>query len=107
VRSNRPYIYRRKEDAMNFEPTLFDNTMLETANEALLFCKDYLEKRELNVATQLEGLDPICTRTMASLALRVLFNIRTSVRGEAKECVDIAINAMKRAIRDPEYAAVA
>jgi hypothetical protein len=92
---------------MNFEPTLFDNPMLETANEALLFCKEALEKSELAVASQLEGLEPINTPSVARIAIGVLYNVRKSVRGEAQKHVDIAINAMKRAVSQPEYAAVA
>lgn len=84
---------------MSFEPVLFANTMFETANEAFLFCKGYLEEKgHADAAQHLEGLDPINAVSLGRLALKALYRARPLVTGDALEYVDIAINAMGRAV---------
>ena len=84
---------------MSFEPVLFDSTMLETANEAFLFCRACLEEKgHVDAVRPLKGLDPINTHLMGRLALRALLVTRPLVSGEVREYVDIAVNAMERAI---------
>ena len=78
--------------------------MHETAHEAFLFCKDCLEKRgHVNAVRRLEGLAPINTGTMSRLALAAMTDIRPSVQADedAVEYVDIAINALTRAVGTP------
>jgi hypothetical protein len=89
------------------EPVLFDSTMLETANEAFLFCKASLEKKEHPSAQRLEGLEPINTTAMGRLALRALYDVRPSVEGAEREYVDIAIQSLSRAVAVRQLSAVA
>jgi hypothetical protein len=92
---------------MHFEPMLFDNPMFETASEALFLCREYLEKSAPAAATRLAGFEPVNTAVMGRVALGILYEIRPSVRREGREYVDVAINAMKRALTEPAYDAVA
>jgi hypothetical protein len=83
----------------NYDPVLFDTPMYETANEALLFCKDDLEKRGHRLAAErLEGLAPINAPVLGRLALRALADIRADVGAESQEYVDIAVSSLERAL---------
>jgi hypothetical protein len=92
---------------MSHEPVLFDSTMLETANDAFLFCKEHLEKSEPRAAEALEGLAPINVPVLGRLALRALRDLEPRVKGADLEYVCIAINAMERALAAPALGAVA
>ena len=92
---------------MNCDPVLFASPMLETANEAFLFCKDLLLEKNDPAAQHLEGLDPINTASLGRLALKALYTVRSVVRGESREYVDIAINSMERAVGERPLNAVA
>lgn len=83
---------------MTHEPVLFTSTMFETANEAFLFCKNYLQSANHPAANHLEGLDPINDPTLGRLALRALHTVQPLVSGEARQYVDIALNALGRAM---------
>lgn len=89
------------------EPVLFDSTMLETANEAFLFCKASLEKKEHPAAQRLEGFDPINNTSVGRLALSALYDVQPAVETEDREYVDIAINALSRAVGTRRLPAVA
>jgi hypothetical protein len=93
----------RKEDAMHFEPVLFDNPMFETASEALFLCREFLEKNEPRAALRLAGFEPVNTAAMGRVVLGVLYQIRATVRGEAREHVDVALNAVRRALAEPAF----
>lgn len=92
---------------MNHEPVLFASTMYETANEAFLFCKEYLEKSDPRSAEMLEGIAPINVPVLGRLALRALQNLRTQANEETRVYVDIAINSMSRALGETPLSAVA
>jgi hypothetical protein len=93
---------------MSFEPVLFDNTMYETANEAFLFCRATLLRRgNLVAARYLEGLDPIHQPSLARVALQALHAAKPYARGESLEYVNIAIDAMERALETRPQRAVA
>lgn len=85
---------------MNFDPVLFDNSMYETANEAVLFCKEYLAQNgHAHVARDLENLNPVTGQAMAEFARASLTQAQKNVRGpKAAEYVRIALNTIDRAL---------
>ena len=89
---------------MTYEPVLFDNTMLETANEALLFCKDFLQgKGRVREASALEGLMPVHTKELGTYALEVLKNARKEIRSDdVLEYLDMAIDSICRGLETPQ-----
>ena len=86
------------------EPVLFDNTMLETANEALLFCKDFLQvKGCVREASTLAGLLPVHTKELGTYALETLAMTREELSGaEALEYLDMAMETIRRGIETPQ-----
>jgi hypothetical protein len=84
---------------MNLDPTLFTNPMYETANEAVLFCQEFLqEKGYLQFAIQLAGFTPVSCYNVAVIVRDILVGMQTRVRGEAAEYVAIALSTVCRAI---------
>ncbi len=79
---------------------LFDSTELETANEAVLFAKQYLEERGLEgLANHLEGLVPMTNHQIGRLVTGVLSDILPHTgRGQARDYVDLALRATQKAI---------
>lgn len=95
---------------MNLDPTLFESSMHETANEAVVFCKEYLEKAgHEEAAKQLAGYLPLHDGASAYLLVRVLEHILPAVSGEAAKYVSIALSTARRAVRreDVQLSAVA
>jgi hypothetical protein len=90
-----------------YDPTLFDSPMLETANEAVLFCKELLEKRDITAAAALESLGPISNKRLARMALEQLKHSRTRSSADSREYFDWAVDALTRALRPQQLAAVA
>lgn len=85
---------------MSFDPVLFDSTMYETANEAVLFCREYLEKNgNADAACALQNFEAITGADMALLALEALAGVQKQVRGpDAAEYVQMAIYTLERAL---------
>lgn len=85
---------------MNLDPVLFENSMYETANEAVLFCKEYLERNgHADVACDLDNLCPITDQAMAAYAREVLVRVQKNVRSrKAAEYVAIARSTVDRAL---------
>lgn len=93
---------------MSLDPVLFDSVAYETANETFSFCMGFLEQKGLpTVADRLKGFEPVNTSSQGVAALRALRTVRPLVAGEAREYVDIAINAVKHALGTYELAHVA
>lgn len=84
---------------MCFEPILFTNSMYETANEAVLFCKTYLEEEGLDdLAGCLAGLDAVNEAAIGRVAHRVLLGMQSRVPSAHGECIATALNALERAL---------
>lgn len=93
---------------MSFEPVLFPSTMYETANEAFLYARAILLKKgNLSATKHLDGLDPIHTPSLARLALQALREAKQYARGESLKYVNIAIDAMERALQTPSQRSAA
>ena len=93
---------------MNLDPTLFASPMYETANEAVLFCKDFLQKTgHTQFAEQLAGFTPVSHRTVAVVVHNLLKGMQPRVTGEAAEYVAIALNTVARALGSHAIRAVA
>jgi hypothetical protein len=99
---------RRKENAMSFEPALYDSPMYETADQAFSFCMEVLQRKGyLRARESLRGFEPINCAEQGHAALRALRSARPLVQGVALEYLDITINAVKRAVGEPSLARVA
>lgn len=85
---------------MIFDPVHFDSTMFETANDAVLFCREYLEKNDNpHVALALLNIDVITNAMTARVALERFQRVRAYVVGRAqREYVDATISTLDRAI---------
>ena len=92
---------------MTHEPINFTSTMFETANEAFLFCQEYLRRTGHPGSRLLRGLDPINCPALGRIALRALREVQPSTSGETREYVDMALGAMTRALEDGPLSAVA
>lgn len=85
---------------MNLDPVIFDNALLETANEAVLFCKNFFVRSEnAGLIPQLENVCPVTDLMMAYLARNTLRGMLPNVKGAAaRNYVQIAINTLTRAL---------
>ena len=93
---------------MSREPVIFSTVMFETANEAFLFCKDYLRDRGFHAESRrLRGLDPISAPLQGHYAIRALQEIRPLVPIEAKTLIDFALSSLARALENHPLPAVA
>jgi hypothetical protein len=88
---------KRKEDDMH------DYNTYDTANEAVLFCKEYLEERRLSdAASYLEGLDAITDQNSSGTAHARLEAVKKLVRDpRAQHAITLALNAVERALQEP------
>jgi hypothetical protein len=75
----------------------------ESANEALLFCKMYLEEKGLaDAAIYLEGLDHVCDHRTGRVAWSCLVAASQRVNDvSAMHFVTLALNAVERALQAP------
>ena len=89
---------------MSSEPTLFDSTMYETANEAVLFCKAHLKERgHTRLAKQLESATPVNSAAVGLVAQGILRNMRAQLPGDTGEFVALALSTVERALEsEPE-----
>ena len=84
---------------MDNDPVLFDSTELETASEAVQFCKLYLEERGFGCA-DLEGLVPITNADLGRLVTDALRKMLPNVRhAQAAEYLRIALHTTVGAVR--------
>jgi hypothetical protein len=85
---------------MNLDPLLFASPMYETANEAVLFCKDFLQEKGFTaLAERLAGNTPVNAIRPAIVVRDILLEARAQVRGEAAEYVSIALGTVERALQ--------
>jgi len=93
---------------MDLEPTLFPNPMYETANEAVLYCLSHLQKSGHAAATaSLNGLPPVSEAVVGRVVFQRLTALRPHVKVASKHYIDIALDALGRALKLPETRAVA
>ena len=93
---------------MSREPVIFSTVMFETANEAFLFCKDYLRDRGFHAESKrLRGLDPISAPLQGHCAIKALQEIRPMVSAEAQAFIDVALDGLSRALKHQPLPAVA
>ena len=84
---------------MNLDPTLFASSMYETANEAVLFCRDFLQEKDYApFAKQLAGFTPVNDFAVACVVRDILTAMQPHVRGAAAEYVAIALSTVERAM---------
>lgn len=84
---------------MNLDPVLFESSMHETANEAVLFCQEYLEEKGYeDIASALAGHLPLTDDTATYVVVCLLERALPRVQGEAVEYVRIALNTARRAL---------
>ena len=85
---------------MNLDPTLFESSMHETANEAVLFCKEYLEKKGYeSVARQLAAHLPLNDDASGRIVISILESALGITEKEALQYVHIALNTARRAVK--------
>jgi hypothetical protein len=71
----------------------------ESASEALLFCRSYLQEQQQRSADYLEGLDAIESPTMCRVALGRLRTALSRADGSAAQhVITLALNAVERAL---------
>ena len=93
---------------MDLEPTLFLNPMYETANEAVLYCLSHLQKNGYADSTaSLNGLSPVSEAVVGRVVFQRLTALRPHVTATSKHYIDIALDALGRALEMPEVRAVA
>jgi hypothetical protein len=72
--------------------------MHETANEAVLFAKEFLETHGYpQFAEQLVAFTPVNNDDVAQVVRSILKEMQPRVRGEAAEYVGIALSTVERA----------
>jgi hypothetical protein len=83
--------------------TELENSTYESAYEALLFCKMYLEEKgQVDAASYLEGLDPVCDQLTGRVARgRLVAAQRRISDSSAQHIVTLALNAIDRALHTP------
>jgi hypothetical protein len=88
---------------MSTDRVCFENETYESANEAVLFCKMYLEEKDqADAAIYLEGLDPICDQRTGRVARSCLVAAQQRTNDDqAMHVVTLALNAVDRALRTP------
>ena len=93
---------------MCFEPTLFDSPMFETANEAVLYCLSHLKRNGYaGEAASLDGLPPVNEAVIGRVVYQRLRALRAHVGPTTAHYIDIALDALGRALALPEVRAVA
>ena len=93
---------------MDLEPTLFPSPMYETANEAVLHCLSHLQKSgHADSIADLNGLPPVNEAVVGRVVFRRLTALRPHTTATSKHYIDIALNALGRALELPEARAVA
>ena len=93
---------------MELDPTIFESPMYETANEAVLHCLSYLSRdgHAASVAS-LCGLPPVNEAVIGRIMYQRLVALRSQVSAASKRYIDIAVDALGRALEQPELRAVA
>ena len=93
---------------MRFDPTLFESPMYETANEAVLYCLEHLNRNGHAASTaSLTGLPPVSDAAVGQVVYQRLLALRGRVSSTSVRYIDIALNALGRALAEPEVRAVA
>lgn len=93
---------------MCFEPTLFDSPMFETANEAVLYCLSHLKRNGHAVeSSSLDGLTPVSEAVVGRVMYQRLNALRMHANATSAHYIDIALDALGRALALPEVRAVA
>lgn len=93
---------------MELDPKLFASPMYETANEAVLYALDHLEKNGYAASTaSLQGLAPVSEAAVGRVVHARLLALRPHVTQTSRHYIDIALNALGRALEQPELRAVA
>jgi len=95
---------------MSLDPTTFDSTTYETANEVVLFCYEALRNADLKVEyNRLRGLLPVSNRGLCVEALSELRVIRLNrevlSNKHLVEAINIAIDAVTCALSQREFLA--
>ena len=93
---------------MDLEPTLFRSPMYETANEAVLYALSHLKAGGYATATaSLDGLAPVNEAVVGRVMYQRLIALRPRVSSASRHYIDIALNALGRALGQQEARAVA
>ena len=93
---------------MDLEPTLFESPMYETANEAVLYVLSHLKQNGHAASTaSLHGLAPVNEAVVGRVMYQRLVALRPGVSETSKHYIDIALDALGRALSQPDVRAVA
>ena len=87
---------------MDLEPTLFSSPMYETANEAVLYALSHLKAGGYATATA-----SLNEAVVGRVMYQRLIALRPRVSSASRHYIDIALNALGRALGQQEARAVA